>query len=177
MGGLLAELPRQREHDPLRQDQPTQQVEVGAHAFLAHLEPLGQHRLHAGQQGAGVDEQLRQRRPLDAPGGAVALVQLERGIGERHHLCPHQPRQRADQVDRRRVPLVRHGAAAHLSRPAALAYLVDFAALQVVDLVRHPAQRHRHLDQQPGNLQHPVPGAVPTGRRRAEAKPGQGSPL
>ncbi|MNG95629.1 hypothetical protein D3C79_546700 [compost metagenome] len=104
-------------------------------------------------------------------------MQLKSRVRERHHLAPNQARQRADQIDRRRILLVRHGAAADLPWPRSFAHFVYFAALQVIDFVSDPAQRQGGLDQQPGGLQHPVPCTVPTGQWRAEPEPGQRAPL
>ena len=70
-----------------------------------------------------------------------------------------------------------HGAAPHLPCPAAFTHFIYLGALQVVDLIGDPAQGRRGLDQQPGRLQHPVAGAVPTAQRCRQAKAFQGPAL
>ena len=104
-------------------------------------------------------------------------MHLESGVGQRNHLRAHQPRQRADQVHRRWVLLVGHGATSHLPGSPPLAHFVDLGALQVVDLIGDTAQRRRRLHQQPRGFQDAVAGAVPTAQRCRQAEAFQGTAL
>ena len=110
-------------------------------------------------------DHVRQDRPFELPGGAVALVRVQRRLVHAADQRGVAARQRHQRLGPDRVRFLRHGRGA---AALGLAHLADLVLRQQQHVLAELAQRARDQRQPGGELGQAVALAVPGHRRAAE---------
>ena len=124
---------------------------AGEHGVRMDLQAREQ-LLRERQRGPGQQARLGERWPFGLPAPPVTLVLGHHALQQHLGVRPGQPGQGDQMLGGFRIPLVRHGDAAHRPGRQSLGQLPDLGPLELVDLRPDPRQgRGDHREQQPNS--------------------------
>src|SRR5258707_11912511 len=166
----------QSQHQGLREYKAPRRVQVGLHTVCVDYE-VPRYCAQQRQQFAGRKARLCQPDPFRFPGAAVSLMVVNQAFRDERRVVADDAGECSEVLGDLRVALVRHGNAANCACHEPLAYLVDFGALQVVNLVPNLVAGGGNQRQQIEPFSQCVTGGRPRNRWDIQTEPHQEAPL